>query len=150
MPKPKQPVDLLAAKGKKHLSKKEYKERKSSEVIAKHDDVSPPSYLTPKLKKRFTEIADELIELNIFANIDCDALARYINVEWQYQRVIKEVFKVGAMHPTYYGLLIMQEKLFKMARAAASDLGLTITSRCKLVVPKPEEKPKNRFDKYAK
>ncbi len=44
----------------------------------------------------------------------------------------------------------MQEKLFKMARAAASDLGLTITSRCKLVVPKPEEKPKNRFDKYAK
>ena len=29
----------------------------------------------------------------------------------------------------------LQEKYFKQARACANDLGLTITSRCRLIVP---------------
>ena len=40
---------------------------------------------------------------------------------------------------------ISQDKVFKQCRAAASDLGLTITSRCRIVVPKQEDKPKNPF-----
>ena len=35
----------------------------------------------------------------------------------------------------------LQEKYFKQARACANDLGLTITSRCRLVVPKAPERP---------
>jgi hypothetical protein len=31
----------------------------------------------------------------------------------------------------------MQDKMFKQAQASARDLGLTITSRCKIVVPTP-------------
>ena len=45
----------------------------------------------------------------------------------------------------------LQSEAFKEARAAASDLGLTIASRCKLVAPKAkEEKPKNKFERFAK
>lgn len=51
--------------------------------------------------------------------------------------------------PTYMELIKTQEKLFKMSRQAANDLGLTISSRCKLVVPKKQdETPKNKFNKF--
>ncbi len=39
----------------------------------------------------------------------------------------------------YSDLLINQDKLFKQCRQASSDLGLTISSRCKLVIPKKDD-----------
>lgn len=45
----------------------------------------------------------------------------------------------------YSELLINQDKLFKQCRQASSDLGLTISSRCKLVIPKKDDgKPKSK------
>ena len=46
----------------------------------------------------------------------------------------------------YERLSVMKEKLFKQARSAASDIGLTITSRCKLVVPKVKKEETNHDD----
>ena len=46
-------------------------------------------------------------------------------------------------------LTILHEKYAKECRMLASDLGLTITSRCKLVVPKQEPPKKNKFDKFG-
>ena len=44
----------------------------------------------------------------------------------------------------------MQDKAFKQVRAAASDLGLTISSRCRLVVPQAPEVPKtNKFSRFS-
>jgi len=45
---------------------------------------------------------------------------------------------------------IMLDKAFKQCRQSANDLGLTISSRCRLVVPKVEEAPENKFLKFAK
>lgn len=51
----------------------------------------------------------------------------------------------------YIAIKKLQSEAFKEARAAAADLGLTIASRCKLVAPKAkEEKPKNKFERFAK
>ena len=47
---------------------------------------------------------------------------------------------MGVDNPDYPAMVRIQEKLFTMARQSANDLGLTISSRCKLVVPKKEEK----------
>ncbi len=44
--------------------------------------------------------------------------------------------KFEVANKTYSDLLINQDKLFKQCRQASSDLGLTISSRCKLVIPK--------------
>lgn len=42
-----------------------------------------------------------------------------------------------------------QDRAFKQCRQCAVDLGMTISSRCKLVVPKTAEKAKeNKFAKY--
>jgi P27 family predicted phage terminase small subunit len=43
----------------------------------------------------------------------------------------------------------LQDKYFKQCRAAANDLGLSISARCRLVVPKAQEKPpENKFNKF--
>ena len=140
MARPRQPTDLLLIKGKKHLTKKEIEERKNSEIKANADKIEPPSYLPNNLKKEFNRIGKELIDIGIMSNLDCEALARFVVSEYNYQKVVKKVLKTGIDNEKYMDLLLMQEKLFKMCRQSASDLGLTISSRCKLVVPKKEEK----------
>lgn len=146
--RPRQPTDLLILKGKKHLTKKEIEERKNSEIKAPADKVEAPSYLPKKLQEEFNRIAGELIDIGIMSNLDTEALARFLIAEYQYQKVAKKSIKMSPENDKYMDMLLKQEKLFKMARQAASDLGLTISSRCKLVVPKKEEKPQNKFAKF--
>lgn len=149
--RPRQPTDLLLLKGTKHLTKNEIKQRKNSEINAPADEIQPPSYLPDNLKKQFTKIAKQLIEIEIMTNLDCEALARFLVSEYSFQKVTKKLLKMGVENEKYMGLLLKQEKLFKMCRQSASDLGLTISSRCKLVVPKIEEdKKENKFSKFEK
>ena len=149
MARPREPIDLLLAKGRKNLTKKEIEERRAQEVKAPSDKIEPPSYLPDDLKEEFKRIANELIKIDIMSNLDCEALARFIVAESQYQKVSQKILKMKTIGPTYMELIKTQEKLFKMARQAASDLGLTISSRCKLVVPKKEEQPpENKFVKF--
>jgi P27 family predicted phage terminase small subunit len=141
MARPRQPIDLLLVKGKKNLTKQEIEERMASEVKAENDKIEPPAYLPEELKKDFKRIAQELINIKIMSNLDCEALARFIVSEYQYQKITIKLLKMKSIGPKYFELLSVQEKLFKMCRAAASDLGLTISSRCKLVIHRPKEEP---------
>lgn len=145
-----QPTELLLVKGKKHLTKKEIEERLNAEVKANSDKVQAPSYLPDKLKEEFYRIADELIKIGIMSNLDCEALARFIVSENQYQKVTAKILKSKNITDNYITLIQLQEKLFKMSRTAASDLGLTISSRCKLVIPKKEEEKKeSKWTKFG-
>jgi len=150
MANPKQPVHLVKINGKKHLTKNEINTRQEQEVKAESDNIKPPDYLPDNLAKKFNEISQQLVDIGIMSNLDCDALARYIVSEYQFQKTAKKAMKMSPENPRYYNLLIMQDKLFKMARGAASDLGLTISSRCKLVVPKQEEAKETKFKKHIK
>lgn len=134
-----QPIDLLLVKGNKNLTKAEIEERKATEVKAPVTKIEPPSYLPEELKREFTRIAQDLISIDIMSNLDCEALARFIVSEHQYQKVTQQLLKLKSFGKRYMDLLSIQDKLFKMCRSAASDLGLTISSRCKLVVPKLKE-----------
>ncbi|WP_438445897.1 phage terminase small subunit P27 family [Gorillibacterium sp. sgz5001074] len=162
MPGRRQPINLLLLKGKKHLTKAEIEERKKSEVKAPADKVKPPSYLPTTLRKEFKKIADELLKIDVISNLDVDTLARFVLAREQYLRITELLrdtnplqtaqdeqgnwVSVGA-NPMYAELLLSQDKLFKQCRQTASDLGLTISSRCRLVVPKPEAKGETEFDK---
>ena len=140
MARPKQPIDILIAKGKKNLTKKEIAERRAQEIKAPDNKVEAPSYLPDNIKKEFTRIADELINIGIMSNLDNEALARFVTSEYNYQKITKKLLVLGVDNPAYYDTVLLQEKLFKMTRQAATDLGLTISSRCKLAVPKNEKK----------
>lgn len=141
MPKVREPVDLIKAKGKKHLTKSEYEERKAQELKVPFTDVEPPSYLDSKQKQKFNDIAGKLLALEIMTELDVDCLARYIishDLYLSYTKVLTELIKENDV------LLLkeaqnLQDKAFRQAQSSARDLGLTITSRTKLVIPTPAD-----------
>ncbi len=150
MARPRQPTDLLLVKGKKHLTKEEIAKRKASEVKAPADKVRAPSYLPNDLKKEFRKIAKDLLDIEILTNLDVDALARFIISRKMYLELTQKILEDTALLLDKDTIGI-QDKLFKQCRAAASDLGLTISSRCKLVVPKKEEKKEpSKFAKFGR
>jgi P27 family predicted phage terminase small subunit len=166
MARAREPIDLIAAKGRKHLTAEEYNERKQTEVTAPADNVKPPAFLSKKEREKFGELAKQLTELKIMSNLDCDVLARYIKAETEYIKVTKQVQKIkflpdkNSMVPEeaqleeqyarYNYLSKIQNRLMKACNENARELGLTISSRCRLVIPKKkDEKPENKFMKHA-
>lgn len=151
-----QPINLLIAKGKKHLTKSEIEERLSQEIGILTDNIIPPPYLTKKKQRdEFNKIALQLQTLKIMSETDVDTLARYILSRDLYIKLTKqitssnEILESPSLLETYFK---NQDRAFKQCRSCAIDLGLTISSRCKLVVPKIEapEKKHNKFEKFEK
>ncbi|SLJ98199.1 MULTISPECIES: phage terminase small subunit P27 family [unclassified Paenibacillus] len=172
MARPRQPIDLLLYKGQKNLTKQEIEERKAAEIKAPSDKIRAPSYLPKDLRRDFKKISDELIAIGIMSNLDVDALCRYLISRKLYLQVTNELLNrspivqyeqsendsvdgelipgtktVEIFSSVYADLTLNQDKFFKQCRQAASDLGLTISSRCKLVVPKQEEKEPSDVEK---
>lgn len=166
---PRQPIELVIAKGKKNLTKAEIRERREREVQPLTEGIEAPGYLTAAQKKHFNKLASQLESIRIMGETDCDTLARYVVAETSYQAAVKEQRKLAKDRPTdrddedYYRKLETwsvlneladkrQERYYKQASALARDLGLTISSRCKLQVPVSEqpEKPANKFAKFGK
>lgn len=169
---PRQPTDLVVLKGKKHLTKSEIEERKSQEIKAPNDKIKAPDYLSKSEKKEFNKISKELIKIGIMSNLDIDSLSFFIKTRTEYLRITKEVEirgptkkvevevkdhegnvtdvkEVDVIDDDYERLFKMQLKALASCRKAAADLGLSIASRCRLVVPKSkDEKPKNKFTKF--
>ena len=167
-----QPTGLVVLKGKKHLTKAEIKNRKSNEVKANCDKVKAPLYLEKNEKKEFNKIAKELIEIGIMSNLDVDSLSFFIKTRKEYLKITKEVDARGPikivkglerdddgniidereeiiLDEDYERLLKMQIRVLETCRKCAGDLGLSISSRCKLVVPQePEEDEENNFSKF--
>ena len=86
-----QPIELVIAKGKKHLTKAEIEERQRTEVKAAADKVTAPSYLTPSQKKTFKKIVKELRAIDLVSNLDVDALARLVIAQENYVAVTEEM-----------------------------------------------------------
>ena len=164
MARPRQPVELVMSKGAKHLTKDEIETRKKTEVKPCSNCITPPSYLTAAQKRHFQEIAGKLEKIGIMGETDEEALARYIIAEELYRQAVKDNrdFRKRSKMPEdtagaveYAEMLDKMDKridrYFKQAHSAASALGLTISSRCRLVIPATEETPKaNRFARFEK
>lgn len=149
-----QPIELVMAKGKKNLTKAEIEERLDREVKPVTDNIIAPDYLTKKQKEEFNRIAEQLQKLRIMGETDVDALGRYIMSRDLYIKLSKQLRKTEIINSPMLldKYLKNQDKVFKQCRACANDLGLTITSRCKLVVPETKKPPKkeNKFNKFEK
>lgn len=168
-----QPIELVKAKGRKHLTKAEIEERERTEVRAPADKVTAPPYLTPPQKKAFKKMAKELREVGLIANLDVDALARLVIAQEKYVEVTAELGRQPLMVtvevPTGYKdehgeqvwrkqeavngeaerLSLLQDRYFRQCRQGAADFGLTVSSRCRLAVPKKQDEPQdeNKFKK---
>lgn len=156
----KEPVDLILLKGKSnHLTKEEIEKRRAAELKAPSNNIKYPAYLSKDLRKDFTYYAKTLDSIGIFSNLDVDTLARYLIQRKEY---LKTVELMNDMPPAirdydtnmyqandvYDTLRIQQNTFYTQCRQAASDLGLTVSSRLKLVVPQaPDKEEVSEFDK---
>lgn len=142
----KEPIALLEAKGKSHMPEAEKDERRNSEVKPTgFKQVRPPDWLPGDLRKAFNSYSRQLVALDIFTPLDRDTLARYLVAHQVYLKALNYVQE--AITNGWSGDAVkwstVQNKYFAQCRECAGDLGLTITSRCKLVVPQKEDPVKD-------
>lgn len=144
-----QPTDVVIANGRKHLSKTEEAERRAGEVkVSPAKTAKPPKWLPETLKKNFRAIGKRLIASGLYTELDADTLGRYLVAQHQWLIATAEVEKALSQKDPETGQIRkkrdlaaadswgkIQERYFKQARNCANDMGLTVTSRCRLVVP---------------
>ena len=140
MPGKRQPTDVIEANGRKHLSKAEAAERHSHEVsVERPKTAKPPKWLPEQLKKDFRALGKRLIAAGIYTDLDADTLGRYLVAQHQWLIATQQTAMALCAKPPdqeeadKWGRL--QDRDFKQARNCANDMGLTVTSRCRLVVP---------------
>ena len=148
------PIELVQARGAKHLTKAEIQERQNREIKPISDNIIAPAYLTKKQKAEFYVISEQLQKLKIMGETDVDALSRYIVANEFYINAVKQLRKPEIKSDPYKfeAWSKIQERYFKQCRSSANDLGLSISSRCKLVVPetKTETPKENKFKQFEK
>ncbi len=153
MPRRKEPLKLLEAKGNSHLSKKEKAEKAQGEVkVPIPKQVRAPEWLPTNLRKEFNSLSRQLIDIGIFAKLDRDTLARYLIAHELYFRAtsyIQAAISDGKSSEAVKWATV-QGRYFQQCRECANDLGLTITSRCRLVAPQKEEPEENAFEKLMR
>ena len=147
MPGPRQKLSVLEGNGRKHLSKSEKARRADQEVnLPTPKTIRVPKWLPEEHRKEFRALAKELLAADMgAAQLDRDTLGRYVVAQAQYAQACKMAgealaAKNAALAEKWTKL---QDTCFKQARACANDMGMTITSRCRLVLPegaKPKEK----------
>lgn len=138
MPGPRQPTELVVANGRKHLTRAEEDQRRDQEVhVPVPDHVEPPKWLPKKLHAEFRQIGEILRLAGLYAELDRDALGQYFLARERWQRAdrlaskaIREQDEKLAKEWTS-----VQNTYFRQCRQCAEVLGLSISSRCRLVIP---------------
>lgn len=140
--RPSKPIKLHLAEGNpSHLTKQEIEDRQNGEIVVPFTDIVPPSHLNKKQKEKFMDIAKKLRAIGIMTELDADCLSMYVfsyDLYLEYTKKMLQLMKTDDIDGVK-DLQVLQDKAFRQANTAARDMGLTITSRCKIVIPKPPE-----------
>lgn len=152
MARPREPIDLIKAKGKKNLTKAEYEERKAQEIVVPFTEITPPSFLPKSYHAEFYELSGKLKAIGIMTELDTVSLAQYLIAKQNYifyTAMLTKIIKRNLdPQKTYLSeddvtentkIQALQDRALRQCQTCARDLGLTISSRCKLVVPTPDE-----------
>lgn len=163
-------VNLSVVDGGKHWTAKEIEERQDSEVkMPKPKTLTAPSWLGKEGQKIFRKYAKQLLDFpeGVVSTLDIGTLARYCDCErayieasaqrtawmqicagWLNQHIADNDLAESDQDKTYEDAKEQVDfwtgqmvKLEKIARGCATELGMTISSRCRLVVPSVKKDP---------
>lgn len=140
MGRKKEPINVVVEKGKKHLTKAEIQKRQESELPVYDDKIEIPKNLPKKYHKEFEYYITELKRLNIVSNLDIELLAKYVVIKDLHNKVVEKLQTDNLFLDK--NLVNIQDKYFKQLVTLSRELGLTVSSRLKLVVDKKEEENK--------
>lgn len=165
---PRRPMAVNLASGSKHWTKDEVEQRQAQEAqVPKPVKLTCPGWLCPEAKKLFRGYAKELLGSTLpVSRLDTGTLARLCDAEWSYaeasrhknaflaicSRILAQAADAEALQPGEVDQVEAYQQAQeyvaywsktmggyeKIARGAANDLGCTISSRCRMVVPKAE------------
>ena len=138
MPGPRQPTELIKARGKKHLSQQEEDLLRDKEVrVPPPDRAAPPHWLLKKFHREFREIGEILRQAGLYTELDRDVLGQFLVARDRWVRADK--LASAAIRDKDEKLAkewtAIQGTYFKQCRQCAEAMGLSISSRCRLVVP---------------
>ena len=131
-----------------NLTVAQQEERKQEEEILYNYEKLDFSFYPPGLlKQAFNEwdrIGAYVGDLPI-SELDCNAVIRYCNYNYLYGEAVEKVAEMGAVDletgkPNPW--VSAMNSYSKELKAVSSDLGLTINSRMKLILPAEKEKEK--------
>lgn len=133
-----QPTALVEANGRKHMTRAEEDARRDTEVRAPvPEQAIPPKWLPKKHHAEYQQLGELLIACGLFSDLDRDVLAQYfvardswIGAQRRAAAAIRAKDEDAARIWTS-----VQASYFKQARQAGDAMGLTVTSRCRIVVP---------------
>lgn len=136
------PQNVIEMRDRSHQTKAEKAERHASEPKTERvKQVRAPVWLPEHLREEFNKLGRELNEVGLLSKLDFDILARYLMSRdaWVAAHLkardaldmddAKEAGTWSRVARTY----------FDQCQQCANSMGLTISSRCRLVVPKPPE-----------
>lgn len=133
-----QPTALVEANGRKHMTKAEADARRDAEVyVPPVETVAPPSWLPKRLRAEYREIGELLNRAGLYAELDRDVLGQYFVCRDHWMKADKKAADAirkddEKLAREWTGV---QSSYFKQARQCAEAMGLSVTSRCRIVVP---------------
>lgn len=91
-----QPIDILVAKGKKHLTNEEKKRRKEGEIkIGKSKFICPEFVLKdPKALEKWTEVMGLYKDVDFVSSGDTGYIARYCKTFSEYLKLIDRISRI--------------------------------------------------------
>lgn len=132
------PADMIELCGVNHMGKAELDARRDQEVhVPPAETVTPPTWLPKKMHEEFCQIGEILQQAGLYSDLDRDVLAQYFLCRERWIRADKEAAKAirdkdEKLAKEWTGI---QSSYFKQARQCAEAMGLSVTSRCRIVVP---------------
>lgn len=134
-----QPTSVVVEKGKKHLTQEETDARLDAEVkVEQPEKALPPRWLQKKFHGEFQELGELLLRSFLYTELDRDVLGQYLVTRERWAKADKLAAagiraKDEELAKSWSGI---QASYFKQCRQCAEAMGLSITSRCRLVLPK--------------
>lgn len=138
MPGPRQPTDMVKAMGRKHMTRAEEDQRRDREVyVPPPGQAQPPRWLAKKFHREFREIGEILRQAGLYSELDRDVLGQFLVARERWYRADRLASaairdKDEKLAREWSGV---QGTYFKQCRQCAEVMGLSVSSRCRLVVP---------------
>lgn len=136
-----QSAAMLEMNGTAHMSREELDARRDSEVhVAVPEKAEPPKWLAKKHHAEFRRIGEILLAAGLYSELDADVLGQYFVAFEQWLNASRKLNTAmrskdddaNEAAKLWSGI---QKAAFSQARQCADSMGLSVTSRCRIVVP---------------